>query len=136
MSLVKSKKEHKIILDFSAKKVSKNLIKKSLKDAQVQRFVRKDECNTIYMVDNIIKIGMYFIKLNLVATDDTLKTKIKHYGNFNVNIYDVNKINLLKDRRFKSQYWVSINKNNGIKVKSLIDIIMYVKKLNNLKVFL
>jgi hypothetical protein len=89
-------------------------------------------------------VGMYQIRLLFSSLDSSKdRERLKEYGRFRVAIYErsrsgssIYNINLCNDKRFKNQYWTELNKDYNLRIKNLIDIIMYVKRLNNLKMFL
>lgn len=144
MSLIKGKQEFRTILDFSKSKISKNFVKQSLREAEVREVVCLPETNTYTFVENEIKVGMYQLRLSFESVDSiNNRTKLKDYGGFNVAIYERNRkgnilknINLEKDKRFKDQYWVEDSKNYNIRIKNLVDVVMHLERLNQLKLFL
>lgn len=142
MSLIKAKQEARIILDFSKGKISKNLIKQSLRETEVVE-LHNNEDGQCTLIDNYIKVGMYDIHLNMNCPPTSDKNKLREYGCFRVAIYEnspinnvIKHINEKHDRRFKDQYWVKLNQRGMLRIKNLIDIIMFTKRLNNLKMFL
>lgn len=144
MSLIKGKQEFRTILDFSKGKVSKNHIKRSLRKVEVREVVKLPESNTFTFVENNITVGMYQLRLSFQSVDSfNDRTKLKEYGGFRIAVYERNRkanilknINLDKDKRFCNQYWLDSNKNYGLRINNLVDIIMHLSKLNNLKMFL
>lgn len=144
MSLIKGKQEFRTILDFSKSKVSKNQIKRSLREVEVREVVKVPETNTFTFVDNYIIVGMYQLRLSFESVDAiNNRTKLKEYGGFRVAIYERNRkasiiknINLDKDKRFVGQYWLEPNKSYGLRICNLVDIIMFLNRLSNLKMFL
>jgi len=144
MSLIKGKQEFRTILDFSKGKVSKNMIKRALREAKVQEVTKLPDSESYTFVENQIKIGMYKVRIlfpSLSAYRD--RQLLREYGGFRVAIYEVtstgkNKVlrNIKLDSKlFKNQYWVNLNPNYKIRMKNLTDIIMYLKRLDNLKIF-
>jgi len=138
MSLVKSRQEFRTILDFSKGELTKNKLKFALRQIEI---LECEECkDTTILIVSGIRIGMYHIDLILGEFGST-KTPLRKYGKFRVNIYEVHKdidyryIFLPNDERFKNQYWSKLNKKSDLRIKNLIDIIMYLKRLNNLKAF-
>lgn len=142
MALIKGKQEFRTILDFSKDKISKNKVKRALREAEVRELVQLKDSNTHTFVENDIKIGMYRIRLFFSSIDSSRdRSRLKEYGGFRVAIYEcrgnvIQNINLSTDRRFKHQYWADLNKDYDIRMKNLTDIIMFVKRLDNLKMFL
>lgn len=142
MSLIKGKQEFRTILDFKGK-LSKNKIREALCQAEVLEVVQHDGAAHTY-VDNMINVGMYQIRL-FFCTDhaDVNRSNLKEYGKFRVGIYErsrngkvVYNMNLSKDKKFKGQYWVELNKDYNLCINNLVDIVMYLHRLNNLKMFL
>lgn len=134
MSAIKSKYECKEILDFSVGKITKSSILKSLRQADfVQKYYNKNGVGLTY-VENEIVVGMY--KIHLLLRFNNEAKKLRQYGKFQVIICDNQIIDLSKDFRFKSQSWVKLNKKNKLTISNLVDIILYCKKLDKLKIFL
>ena len=137
MTLIKSSPEERTILDFSKGEISKNMIKSALRSAEVLEYIKSED--HFIWIDNNIKIGMYQIELqfyerNLVNS----RRKLREYGSFDIVISERYRgdnaiIDRNKDVRFKSQYWI---KNHKLRMKDLVDVIMFIKRLNNLKAFL
>jgi len=137
MTLIKNSPEERTILDFSKGEISKNMIKSALRSAEVLEHIKSE--NSFTWIDNYIKIGMYQISLqfyerNLVNS----RRKLREYGSFDIVISERYRgdnaiIDRNKDVRFKSQYWI---KNHKLRMKDLVDVIMFIKRLNNLKAFL
>jgi hypothetical protein len=144
MSLVKGKQEFRTILDFSEGKLSKNKVKNALRKVEVRELVRLENSNTLCLVENDIRVGMYQIRLSFSSFDSThTRSKLREYGGFRVNIYERNRkgntiqyINLSRDKRFHHQKWAKLNHDYAIRIKNLVDIIVYVSRLNQLKMFL
>lgn len=139
MSLFKiNAQEHRTILDFSQGEISKSLVRNALQNVEVITFTKGDGFRSI---DNEIRIGMYLIRLYFYPSLDT-KNRLKEYGEFQISLHEIQGTHALKqinprlDSRFNQEYWVSLNSNGQLKPKNLIDIIIFVKRLNNLKVFL
>ncbi len=144
MSLIKGKQEFRTILDFSKGKVSKNMIKQALRNVQVQEVTKLPDSESYTFVENQIRVGMFKIRIlfpSLSAYQD--RQLLREYGGFRVGIYEVtstgkNKVlrNInLNHKLFKDQYWVDLNQTYKIRMKNLVDIIMYLKRLDNLKSF-
>jgi hypothetical protein len=144
MSLVKGTQEFRTILDFSKGEISKNMIKNALRSVEVLEVVRLKDSNTITFVENDIIVGMYQIRLIFDHLDaNRNRTKLREYGMFRIAVFErsyktnsIHNINLLTDRRFKDQYWSKLNRGYDLRIQNLVDIIMFVKRLNNLKLFL
>lgn len=142
MALIKGKQEFRTILDFSKEKISKNKVKHAIREAEVRELVQLKDSNTHTFVENEIKIGMYSIRLFFSSIDSSRdRSRLKEYGGFRVAIYECKNnvfrnINLSTDRRFKQQYWLNLNEHYSIRMKNLTDIIMFIKRLDNLKIFL
>lgn len=142
MGLIKGTQEFRTILDFSKGKVSKNMIKTSLRNAEVLELVKKKDTNDFIFIDNDILVGMYRIRLSFYSKDlSRSRTKLREYGQFHIAIYEsgkdgsIHNINLKRDRRFKDQYWAKFP-GYDFRMKNLVDVIYYLKRLNNLKMFL
>lgn len=144
MSLIKGKQEFRTILDFSKGEISKNMVKEALRNADVHEMIRLPDSNTYTFVENDIIVGMYQIRLAFSSLDSVQnRTRLREYGGFRIAIYERNRkgtviqnINLSNDKRFKGQYWVELNKGYDVRMKNLVDVIMHLKRLNNLKMFL
>lgn len=144
MSLIKGKQEFRTILDFSREKLSKNKIKEALRQVEVLEVVHRDEDSTNTFVENFINVGMYQIRLLFPYLDAcNNRSRLKEYGKFRIGIYErssfgksMHNISLAKDRRFKQQYWVELNKDYNLRINNLVDIIMYLHRLDQLKMFL
>lgn len=142
MALIKGKQEFRTILDFSKDKISKNKVKRALREAEVHEVTELPDSNSFTFVENGIKIGMYQIQIIFPwLSADRKRTRLREYGGFKVAIFErrgniIQNINLSTDRRFKHQYWADLNKDYDIRMKNLTDIIMFVKRLDSLKMFL
>jgi len=84
---------------------------------------------------------MYTISLLLPFDSSSTWSKLKDYGDFEVRVSDTSdrkttSINLKKDSRFSNQYWVSKNFFGKLRIKHLVDIILYCRRLDKLKAFL
>lgn len=140
MTLIKGKQEFRTILDFSKGKISRNMIQQALRKVEVRELVQ--DSNHYTFIENDIIVGMYQIRLSFSSLDAIEnRSRLREYGGFRVSIYErknkaIQNTNLLRDKRFKEQYWVNLNKNYDIRMKNLVDIILYLKRLNNLKIFL
>lgn len=141
MSAIKCKHECKTLLDFSdTKRVSKNLVKQSLRKAEMPSYHSCD--NELIHTDYDIIVGMYRIRLKLFLSDQNKsKTKLKDYGSFYIEVSEPYEepgrrkiIWTESDRRFKSQNW-SCRRNN-MRINDLVNAIIYCNRLNNLKAFL
>lgn len=140
MSLIKGKQEFRTILDFSKDKLSKNMIKQALRGVEVHEVSFLPESNTYTFVENEIRVGMYTIRLLFSSVSAETRTQLKEYGGFRVAIYEhknksLKNINLDKCKLFKGQYWLSLNDGYDIRMNNLTDIIMHLKRLDNLKIF-
>lgn len=140
MSIVKSKHEERVILDFSKEPISKSLVIQSLRQAEVVEMYKSETSDFTTFVDNFIKIGMYEIQLLLNGTPTAERTKLKNYGDFRINIVEsiphsksFRYLKLNADTRVCNQYWA---KNKDLRSKHLVDVILHLKRLNNLKMFL
>lgn len=139
MSVSRVKHENKVILDFSDCRISKNSITQSLRDVEVLGTYHDDKTlDTI--IDNEIKIGMYSIVLLLNSS--TLNFNVRHLrqcGPLTIRLYENStgrEINLNKDYRFKTQNWAKKNFEGQIKIKDLIEAIIYCNRLDKMKSFL
>jgi hypothetical protein len=135
MSLVKGKRQENTILDFSEPKTSKNKIKESLRSLNI--VYARCYKNNLTIFDNHIKVGNYSIKLVLNDRYDCQPKKLREFGRFQIRLFEQDKeINISKDYRFKKQQWIKDNINHQLKIKDLVDTIIYCGKLNKLKLFL
>lgn len=143
MTAIRAREERRTILDFSNGKYSKNKIKCLLQRCRVSSIEGRDYTDIIF-IDNHIKIGMYVIQLHLATLDLNrldLKApgKLKDFGGFSVSIFERAEkfsIDLRKDNRFQDQNWVSPSCYGKLRVKQLVDIIHYCRRLNNLRCYL
>lgn len=138
MTLIKGKRERITILDFSSGNVSKNKIKESLRSLRLKDTSAKDN-KILTIFDNYIKVGMYDIRLNLQEdfTSRNSSKKLQEYGGFQISISELDKkININKDGRFKSQYWIKNNSKNRLRSNHLADAIFYCSRLDKLRLFL
>lgn len=138
MSTKKGKQEIRTILDFSQGKISKNSVRKALRQVVVEDVL--DSETDVKLIYNVIKVGPYKIHLRFPFLSETNK-KLKEYGKFKIVVSEMNRdvesaINLSSDRRFKTQYWISHNENFQMLMKTLADVIVYCGRLNRLKSFL
>jgi hypothetical protein len=144
MSLIKGKQEFRTILDFSTSDISKNRIKQSLRQTEVLELIQHEGSSVYTLIENDIIVGMYQIRLFFNHRECTQsRTRLREYGGFRIAIYERNRkgtvlqnINLNKDSRFKNESWVTLNNNHNLHSKDLVDIIMLLQRLNNLKMFL
>lgn len=142
MSLIKGKQEFRTILDFTKGKISKNMIKRALRQVEVHEVTQLPGSESYTFVENGIRIGMYQLQIIFPSVSaDRQRTRLREYGGFKVGIFErkgktLCNINVTTDKRFKDQYWTSYNKDYQIRMKNLTDIIMYLKRLDNLKSFL
>lgn len=139
MTAIRSHEEHRTILDFSHGKCSKNKIRQSLNNCQLTSLEENEDYEVILYL-NEIKVGMYSVVIQL-PYDLEGPRKLKDFKDFEICIYDshdpkASRINLKKDTRFRSQYWVELNFFGKLRVKHLIDIIAHCKRLDKLKAFL
>ncbi len=135
MCLIKVTKETRTILDFSKSNVSKNLVRKSLRQAEVVAQTRLHD--SLICIENYIRVGMYDISLLLMPYPN--KKRLKDYGRFAISIREAGKnhpISLSRDRRFKNQYWINPNRKTELLVKNLTDIIIHCNRLDKMKIFL
>jgi hypothetical protein len=139
MTAIKVKTEKRIILDFSDMHYSKNKIKTALRKTEIVHARINNDFTTVF--HNDIKIGMYTIHLHL-PFDSSLKwSRLKDYGDFEVSIFDTedpkdSRIDLKRDQRFRAQYWIAKNFFGKLRIKHLIDMIVYCQRLNKLRAFL
>lgn len=136
MTIIKVKSEHKIILDISNKIYSKNKLKGTLKTLQIIHEETSGHNVTMYV--NEIKIGIYTIVLYLPYDSSPKWNRLKDFGDFEISIFERSIptcINLAKDNRFKQQYWVNKNFFGKLRIKHLIDAIIYCQRLDRLNAF-
>lgn len=139
MSVIKGKPDYRIILDISNGKYSKNQIKKTLRSIEVFNLQVIQGTNSFTFIQNIIKIGMYTIRLWLPGDAPPEWNRLKNFGDFQISIYenlDKKELDIKKDWRFKNQYWSNKNFYGKLRIKHLIDIIIHCYKLNSLRSFL
>jgi hypothetical protein len=146
MSLIKGKQEFRTILDFSSKdKVSKNKVKDAIRKAEVREYtISEEDSNNYTFIGNDITVGMYQVRLIFEYLDAGRdRMRLRDYGGFRVAIYErcrktnaIQNINLSNDKRFRDQYWVKLNQDYQVRMKNLVDVIMYLRRLNSLKIFL
>ncbi len=139
MTAIRSHEEPRTVLDFSNGKCSKNKIRQSLRGCHLTSLEENDDYE-VTLYQNEIKVGMYSIVIQL-PFDLEGPRKLKDFKDFEISIYDgadhkTSRVNLKKDPRFRSQYWVSLNFFGKLRVKHLIDIIAHCKRLDKLKAFL
>lgn len=137
MSAIKTRHEHKTILDLSNSK--------RLSEGQARRLLRVTEFlegTSPQFIDYNIKVGSYFIHLHLINASGKPACHLKDYGDFYISINEVNArgkystIKLNRDYRFSDQYWISVNSRFQMRTKHLADVIILCQRLNNLKAFL
>ena len=141
MCLVKAKQEYRTILDFSwQKRVSKNLVRQSLRKAEISDFRR--DSGSIYILDNEIKVGMYRIKLLFSSLDSSRpRQRLREYKGVGIAIlegsdpYSYESISIDKDKRFCYKNWLLPSVNYSLRLNDLVDVIVHCSKLNKLKVF-
>lgn len=139
MSTVRGKIQEMTILDFSNGKVSRNRIRKSLREVEVIEHLQAK--NIITLRDNFIKVGMYKINIYPYCMSTEPRKHLKDYGGLGIQIYESksdswSRINIERDKRFQDQSWIDLNKDYRIRVKHLTDIIYHCHKLNQLRAFL
>ena len=139
MTAIRAKYELRTILDFSEGKCSRNRVMQSLRNCSVVGLEESKGKPVLYL--NEIKVGMYTISLLLPFDSSSTWSKLKDYGDFEVRVSDTSdrkttSINLKKDSRFSNQYWVSKNFFGKLRIKHLVDIILYCRRLDKLKAFL
>lgn len=145
MTAVKCKQEYKTLLDFSkpTRRVSKNLVKQLLRQAEMPAYRKCD--NEVIHTNYEINVGAYHIHLLFNEDGPDVKKKLRDYGSFTYELYErvlnrpeddeiQNIIWVERDRRFKSQYWS--NRNKCLRIKDLVNLIVYCSRLSNLKAFL
>jgi hypothetical protein len=142
MTAVKCKQEYKTLLDFSKtdRRVSKNLVKQLLRQAELPSYQRDDK--SITHINHDIIVGIYKIRLSLCNEFDAQKNKLKQYGNFSFNIMELTSSGdeygaayvLLppRDKLFKNQYWYY---NDKLRINDLANAIIYCSRVSNLKAF-
>jgi hypothetical protein len=139
MTAIRSHQEPRTILDFSYGKYSKNKIKLALEQCSLASLVENKQYE-ITLYRNIIKVGMYSIKIELPLDLEGLHT-LKEFRDFEISIFDsldpkAKRIDLKKDSRFRNQDWALHNSFGNLRIKHLIDAIVYCKRLDRLKAFL
>lgn len=143
MSVLKCKHECKTLLDFTnTKRLSKNMIKNRLRKAELNSY-RRDKSGAVHRITYDILVGIYLVRLGLNSDVLNEKRKLRDYGSFSITIMELTHIEILgcsgfypvsdNSNLFKSQYWFD---NNQIRIKDLVNAIIYCHKLNKLKSFL
>jgi hypothetical protein len=137
MSLCKIKHEQRVILDFSDRSITKNLIQNSIRRAEILGLANVSKTEVL-CIENEIKVGPYYIQLVLDYNENY--HKLRDYGLFQIRIFECIKtrqeINTSKDYRFKNLEWIKNNNESKIRIKDLIEVIFYCNRLNKLKAFL
>lgn len=138
MTVIKAKNQNRIVLDLSQQRCSKNKIGKLLRELQVDMFYTT-ETGHVGLTTNYIKVGMYSVRLWLYENE---AGKLKDFD-IGINIYESDDpksmcIELLKDKRFSTQYWANADMllGNKIRLKHLTDIVYHCQRLDQLKIFL
>lgn len=132
MSVIKGKKEDKLLLDFSDQQYSKNKIREALRAAEVTSLIKEDTVNRF--VQYYIQVGIYKVWLWLPAD---ARGKLKDCSDvmFSLSENPSTHIALQVDGRFRNQYWCKYE-NVSVNINSLTDIITHCQRLNELNVFL
>lgn len=143
MSVSKVKHQHKVILDFSDQKLTKDNVKRSLREISIEPLFKDVSGHMIgeqlICIDNEIRVGMYKISLLLSPSVSRFTShKLKEFGDFRIKIFETGnknarEINLRRDGRFKEQHWAQKN-NCGL--KDLEEAIHHCKRLDHLKAFI
>ena len=133
MTASKTIHEYRTILDFS-NKVSKNIIKQSLQNAEVLSIC--PDKNSVTYIENEIKVGMYTVHLHLHNYETNIRN-LRGHGRFSISIHQTGntQANYLESK-FKDQPWVKRNDKADLRIQDLINIIYYCNRLNQLKIFL
>ncbi len=139
MSVLKGRLEYRVILDFSRGKISKNLVKRSLRQTQFLDAIHNGD--DITLIENCIKVGMYQIDVLPYTLSIQARCQLKDYGGFAVHIREPKQgkmevIAIYRDPRFKRRYWVEKDRNYRLRTNDLVNIITYCRRLNDLKAFL
>jgi hypothetical protein len=138
MTAIRAKEENRTILDFSDIKCTRNGISKAINRCSISNIIEGETLQEFTYFVNEIKVGMYRIRLQLPFDCPEHCSKLKEYGDFEVSISDAYRgnIDLKEDSRFRNQDWVAYNFFGKLRIKHLVDIIIYCKRLDGLKCFL
>ena len=142
MSADRRNYQYKTILDFTNPRLSKNFITQSLRRTNFVCSISDEHTGIVTHVEPEVKVGMFKIHLVLSPTSrDSNFKNLRNYGKFYIKIYELSsrgekEINSFRDPLFKKQYWASKNFKSWLKIKDLINIIMYLNKIDKLKAFL
>lgn len=141
MSVVRVKYEFRTLFDFGNNALSKNKIRKVLRETKIQTKDVNLE-NVPIFIRNEISIGMYLIKLELPLkqADQRNFCPLKAFGKFNVDIYQQNvhgsnKIDISKHCIFKKKDWAGRLDSYQVGVADLADIILLCSRLERIKAF-
>lgn len=128
------------ILQFNQDKLTKNHVVKSIRGADFTTRIHDHDNHSIIFLDHIVKVGLFEIRLFLQPVG--AHKNLRDYGKFYIRVFetkpnkDRSEIMLLLDERFCSQYWAAKNFHRWLKIKDLVEVIMYCSKISRLKVFL
>lgn len=126
------------ILDFNKPKISKNYVVNSLRKSDFTTYLTDYDSNSVIFLEHVVKVGMF--EIQLILTPTCRSSNLRDYGKFFVKIFELKplgrrEILLIADERFSAQPWSLKNFNKWIRIKDLVDIILYCHKLNKLKMF-
>jgi len=127
------------ILDFNKPKITRNYVVTSLRKTDFTTYLTDYDNNSVIFLEHVVKVGMF--EIQLILTPASRSPNLRDYGKFFVKIFELKPMNkrkeifLIMDERFSTQPWSMKNFNKWIRIKDLVDIIMYCHKLNKLKMF-
>lgn len=126
-------------LDFSKPKISRNHVVMSLRKADFTTYLTDHDNNSVIFLEHVVKVGMF--EIQLILSPASRSPNLRDYGKFFVKIFELKpmckrkEIFLIMDERFKNQEWALKNFHKWIRIKDLVNIIMYCHKLDRLKMF-
>jgi len=137
MSAIKIKERSNIIIDFTKIKINSSRVYKSLRTANVVNYIQLENKEDVFLVKNEIKINDYTIRLVLPKKSGA--NKLKDYGCFGAIILE-NKsntlVNVSNHKKFKKQRWANKVSHQRLRIKDLLNIILYCNRLCALNMFL
>lgn len=137
MSAIKIKERLNVVIDFTKKKINSNRVYKSLRAANIVNYIQLENKDDNFIIKNEIKINDYTIRLILPRKSGA--NKLKDYGCFGAIILE-NKsntlINVSNHKKFKKQKWANKMSHQRLRIKDLLNIILYCNRLDSLNIFL
>lgn len=145
MTLIKTNdRETRTVLDFSGDRCSKNKIRKRLRSIEIESWRQTGEKpasgNSIRFIDNEIKVGIFTIDIFIPGLTVGIQGehKLKDFKTgLGIGIRedkrDNSHIKVYSHPLFRDQYWKSFT---NFRMKHLVDVIVYLQRLDHLKAFL